>query len=91
MLFKNAVKNISQTVAGDDLPRKDREVYYPQCVRHVVNIGKNGRDNQRVCQHGKKCRQKKMLFAQFASQHRRNKGCKRTEDNIPYNGVCQQV
>ena len=91
MLFKNAVKNISQTVAGNDLPCKKGKIYYPHSVRHVVNIGKNGRDNQRVCQYGEKRRQQKVFFAQFIREHRGDKGCQRTQHDIPYNGVCQKV
>lgn len=91
MLFKNTVKNISQTIAGNDLPRKKRKIYYPQSVRHVVNICKDGGYDQCVCQYGEKRRQQKVFFAQFAGQYRGDKGGKRAEDNIPYNGVCQKV
>ena len=91
MLFKNTAKNISQTIAGYDLPCKKRKIYYPQSIRHVVNICKDGGDDQCVCQYGEKRRQQKVIFAQFAGQYRGDKGGKRAEDNIPYNGVCQKV
>ena len=91
MLFKNTVKNISQTVAGYDLRCKKRKIYYPKSIRHVVNICKDGGNDHRVCQYGEKRRQQKVIFAQFAGQYRGDKGGKRAEDNIPYNGVCQKV
>ena len=89
--FKNTVKNISQSAAGYGFTRKDRKIYYPPSLLHSVKPRKHGRYHQGVCQHGKQCGKNKMLFAQTHCEIRGNKRGKRTEDYIPYNGICQKI
>ena len=89
MRARNAVqcneKRHAEPAAADQLPEKHREGEKQVRAVRMIDIGKHGRDRNRVAENG---RQSGKPFAPFdfseqPGQNRRKQGCSAADDDVP--------